>query len=58
MSSPSNHRRLSHLVARCLLILGFAGGALLATAGPAAADQYCVDVYPQQSWGTTVCTPG
>jgi hypothetical protein len=39
------------------MVLGLAAGTLLATAGPASADGKCVDIYPSDGWGTTICTP-
>jgi hypothetical protein len=38
------------------MVLGLATGTLLASALPASAEGWCVDVY-QNGYGTTVCTP-
>jgi hypothetical protein len=45
------------VVTRWLIVLGLVGGTLLVSVAPAAASTYCVDVRPQETWGTTVCTP-
>jgi hypothetical protein len=56
-SRNNRHRHLPQFVPRLLLVLGLIAGTLLASAGAASAEGYCVYVYPQDSWGTTICTP-
>ena len=55
-SVSDGHRSLPRIVTKLLMVLGLAVGTLLATASPASAGK-CVDVYPSDNWGTTVCTP-
>ena len=56
-SLDSGHLTPLRIVTKLLMVLGLAAGTLLVSAHPASADPKCVDVYPRDGWGTTVCTP-
>lgn len=53
----SGHTTPLKVATKLLMVLGFAAGTLLVSISPASADPKCVDVYPRDGWGTTVCTP-
>ena len=57
MPFNSGHRNPPRFVTKLLMVLGLTAGTLLVAASPASADPKCVDVYPSDGWGTTVCTP-